>query len=72
MKTRILVLEQHSYLGGGQRVLKMVFDSLRDKIDPLVALPEMGTLGPDLERAGIETCTHPLGATGRRPNPLQT
>jgi hypothetical protein len=35
MKTRILVLEQHSYLGRGQRVLKMVFDSLRDKIDPL-------------------------------------
>ena len=61
MKTRVLVLEQHSYWGGGQRVLKLVLDSLRDQIDPLVALPEMGTLGPDLERDGIETCTYPLG-----------
>ena len=42
-------------------MLKMVLDSLRDKIDPLVALPEMGTLGPDLEGAGTETCIYPLG-----------
>ena len=61
MKTRILALEQHSYWGGGQRVLMMLLDSLRDKVDPLVALPEMGTVGPDLERAGIATCTYPLG-----------
>jgi glycosyltransferase involved in cell wall biosynthesis len=61
MKTRILVLDQHFYWGGGQRVLKTVLDSLRDKIEALVALPERGPLGADLERDGIETCTYALG-----------
>jgi len=61
MKTRVLVLDQHCYWGGGQRVLKTVLDSLRDQIDPLVALPEIGPLGADLERDGIETWTYPLG-----------
>ena len=61
MKTRVLVLDQHCYWGGGQRVLKTVLDSLRDQIEPLVALPGTGPLGADLERDGLETCTYPLG-----------
>jgi glycosyltransferase involved in cell wall biosynthesis len=61
MKTRVLVLDQHCYWGGGQRVLKTVLDSLRDQVDALVALPERGPLGADLEREGIETCAYPLG-----------
>jgi glycosyltransferase involved in cell wall biosynthesis len=62
MKARILVLDQHSYWGGGQRVLEMVLDSVRDRVDPVVALPERGSVGADLEGAGFEVCTYPLGS----------
>lgn len=68
MKTRVLILEQQSYWGGAQRVLQTVLDSLRDQIDPLVALPEPGAFGLDLEKQGTETLLYPLGSyqSGRK------
>jgi len=68
MKTRVLILEQQSYWGGGQRVLQTVLDSLRDQIDPLVALPEPGPFGLDLEKQGVATLIYPLGSyqSGRK------
>jgi glycosyltransferase involved in cell wall biosynthesis len=64
MKTRILILEQQSYWGGAQRVLQTVLETLRDQIDPLVALPEAGAFGLDLQKQGIETLVYPLGTYG--------
>jgi glycosyltransferase involved in cell wall biosynthesis len=68
MKTRILILEQQSYWGGAQRVLQTVLESLQDQIEPLVALPELGTFGLDLHKQGIETLVYPLGSyqSGRK------
>jgi glycosyltransferase involved in cell wall biosynthesis len=68
MKTRVLILEQQSYWGGAQRVLQTVLDSLRDQIDPLVALPEPGAFGLDLRKQQIETLVYPLGSyqSGRK------
>jgi glycosyltransferase involved in cell wall biosynthesis len=60
-KRRILILEQQSFRGGAQRVLEVVLDGLRDRIDPIVALPESGPFEQDLRRRGIETLTFPLG-----------
>lgn len=64
MKTRVLILEQQSYWGGAQRVLQTVLDTLRDQIEPLVALPETGDFGCDLQKQGIETLAYPLGTYG--------
>lgn len=68
MKTRVLILEQQSYWGGAQRVLQTVLDSLQDQIEPLVALPELGTFGLDLQKQKIETLLYPLGSyqSGRK------
>jgi glycosyltransferase involved in cell wall biosynthesis len=68
MKTRVLILEQQSYWGGAQRVLQTILDSLRDQIDPVVALPDAGAFGVDLWRQGIETQIYPLGSyrSGRK------
>lgn len=64
MKTRVLILEQQSYWGGAQRVLQTVLDTLQDQIEPLVALPETGDFGCDLQKRGIETLAYPLGTYG--------
>lgn len=61
MKIRVLILEQQSYWGGAQRVLQTVLDGLHDQIEPLVALPEPGAFGFDLQKQGIETLIYPLG-----------
>jgi glycosyltransferase involved in cell wall biosynthesis len=60
-KKRVLVLEQQSFRGGGQRVLEVVLEGLRDQIDPIVALPEHGPFECDLERRHVETMTYALG-----------
>lgn len=62
MKTRVLILEQQSFWGGGQRVLQTVLNSLRDEIEPVIALPHPGTFGLDLQRQKIETLLYPLGS----------
>lgn len=61
MKRRVLILDQQSFWGGGQRILQMVLNSLQDEIDPVVALPQPGTFGLDLQRQKIETLLYPLG-----------
>jgi len=61
MKRRVLILEQQSYWGGGQRVLHMVLNSLQDVIDPVVAFPDSGSFCQDLQSQKIETLIYPLG-----------
>ena len=60
-KKRILILEQQSFRGGAQRVLEAVLDGLRDRIDPIVALPESGPFARDLRARNVETVTYGLG-----------
>jgi glycosyltransferase involved in cell wall biosynthesis len=60
-KKRVLILEQQSFRGGAQRVLEVVLDGLRDRIDPIVALPESGPFEQDLRRRGVETMIYALG-----------
>ena len=62
MKRRVLILEQQSYRGGGQHILRMVLDALKDEIDPVVAFPQMGDFSVDLQKLNVETLTYPLGS----------
>jgi hypothetical protein len=61
MKPTILFLEQQSWRAGGQRVLEVVLDALRDDFSLLVAFPDDGPFATQLRRHAVETLTYPLG-----------
>jgi glycosyltransferase involved in cell wall biosynthesis len=61
MKKTILFLDQQSWLGGGQRVLEAVLDSLWEEFEPIVAFPNQGPFRARLDEKGIETLTISIG-----------
>ena len=62
MKKTILFLDQQSWLGGAQRVLDFVLESLGTEFEPIVAFPNKGPFRSGLEERGVKTLTIPIGS----------
>lgn len=60
-KTSIIILDQQSWRGGGQRVLRHVLTSLHDDFLPTIIFPDCGPFQQELQELGYETITCPLG-----------
>jgi len=67
-KKPVLFLEQQSWLGGAQKVLEFVLDSIIPEFEPIVAFPNHGPFCKKLQRRDIETLLFPLGTyqSGRK------
>lgn len=61
-KTPIMILDQQSWRGGGQRVLGHVLASLEEDFEPTVVFPDRGPFQKELQDRGYETLIYPLGA----------
>jgi glycosyltransferase involved in cell wall biosynthesis len=68
MKTKVLVLEQQSWMGGAQRVLEVVLKAVIKDVDPIIMFPKVGPFSARLNESGFRTCTFPLGTyrSGRK------
>lgn len=60
-KIPIIILDQQSWRGGGQRVLGHVLTSLEEDFQPAVVFPDRGPFQQEVEGRGYETLTCPLG-----------
>ncbi|HEX5481425.1 MAG TPA: glycosyltransferase family 4 protein [Terriglobia bacterium] len=61
-KTPIMILDQQSWRGGGQRVLGNVLTSLEEDFEATVVFPDRGPFQKELQDRGYETLIHPLGS----------
>ncbi|MGH9470735.1 MAG: glycosyltransferase family 4 protein [Terriglobia bacterium] len=61
-KTSIMILDQQSWRGGGQRVLGHVLASLEETFQATVVFPDRGPFQKELQDLGYETLTCPLGS----------
>jgi glycosyltransferase involved in cell wall biosynthesis len=61
MRQPIVFLEQQSWLGGAQRVLESVLDSVADEYDTIVAFPDRGPFRSALEKKNVPTIDLPIG-----------
>jgi glycosyltransferase involved in cell wall biosynthesis len=61
VKPRVVILDQQTWMGGGQRVLMAALSCISVNYDPLVLLPSEGPLTATLLENGIRAGAFPLG-----------